>query len=254
MYGQREKLRYCEERPKVFFSGENVELYPDYADYLLGEVDLALGLDYLDDELFYLRFPFWIMYFIPPNADYETVKSKLHSMANYSYDFNKERSFCTLISSHDRNGIRARMSDLVEKAGPITYAGAFRNNTRDLRRKFNNSKWYYLSLFKFNICPENSNKNGYVSEKLFESIMTGCVPIYWGSNNNPEPEILNQDAIIFYDDQGHCLSLDLQELNTNTKLYRDFVLQERFRPTAAEYVWDKMNELESRFRVIKRNS
>lgn len=253
VYGQKEKLQICPTRPKVFFSGENVDIYPTYKDYSLQDVDLALGLDYLDEVEKYLRFPFWIMYFIEPEADFAAVKQSLFKLSNHNYNFSKERKFCTLISRHDNNGIRTKISDLVEQFGPIDYAGRFRNNTSDMVKKYHNSKWYFLTLYKFNVCPENSNRNGYVTEKLFEAIMAGCVPIYWGSEGNPEPNILNHDAIIFYDEQSNSFDKDLAELSSNSKRYQEFVLQNRFLPTAAEYVWDTIADLELKFKELKRN-
>ncbi len=41
-----------------------------------------------------------------------------------------------------------------------------------------------LSKYKFNICYENTkNLPGYVTEKIFDCFVAGCVPIYWGANN-----------------------------------------------------------------------
>ncbi len=39
----------------------------------------------------------------------------------------------------------------------------------------------------------------YVTEKLFESFAGGTVPIYYGSNNEPEPGIINPNAVLFWD-------------------------------------------------------
>ena len=41
-----------------------------------------------------------------------------------------------------------------------------------------------------------------MTEKAFEAIDAGCIPIYWGSYNIPELGILNQDAIIPWDMYG----------------------------------------------------
>lgn len=41
-----------------------------------------------------------------------------------------------------------------------------------------------LEKTKFSICFENvSNQPGYISEKIFDSMVYGCVPVYWGCNN-----------------------------------------------------------------------
>ncbi len=41
-----------------------------------------------------------------------------------------------------------------------------------------------LKNYKFYICYENTRDiNGYITEKIFDCFMEGCVPIYWGSQN-----------------------------------------------------------------------
>ena len=42
-----------------------------------------------------------------------------------------------------------------------------------------NDKIEWLKSYKFNICFENSSYPGYLTEKLFDAFMGGCVPIYW---------------------------------------------------------------------------
>ena len=38
--------------------------------------------------------------------------------------------------------------------------------------------------YRFSICYENvRDVPGYVTEKIFDSMRGGCVPIYWGANN-----------------------------------------------------------------------
>jgi len=41
-----------------------------------------------------------------------------------------------------------------------------------------------LEKYKFSICYENAkNITGYITEKIFDSFIAGCVPIYWGADN-----------------------------------------------------------------------
>lgn len=47
-----------------------------------------------------------------------------------------------------------------------------------------NKKIDYLKQYKFCICYENmTGINGYVTEKIFDCFIAGCVPIYWGADN-----------------------------------------------------------------------
>lgn len=41
-----------------------------------------------------------------------------------------------------------------------------------------------LSRYKFSICYENAHSiPGYITEKIFDSFLAGCVPVYWGAPN-----------------------------------------------------------------------
>jgi hypothetical protein len=45
-------------------------------------------------------------------------------------------------------------------------------------------KFQILSNYKFAICYENNNShNGYITEKIFDCLNAGTVPIYWGAPN-----------------------------------------------------------------------
>jgi hypothetical protein len=47
----------------------------------------------------------------------------------------------------------------------------------------------------FNICPENTIREGYVTEKVFQAVEAGCIPIYDGPAE-VEPKVLNADRIL----------------------------------------------------------
>lgn len=45
-------------------------------------------------------------------------------------------------------------------------------------------KWEVLKNYKFCFCYENmGNQNGYITEKIFDCLVGGCVPIYLGASN-----------------------------------------------------------------------
>jgi hypothetical protein len=51
-------------------------------------------------------------------------------------------------------------------------------------RGYCESKWETLKNYKFNYCYENfKTQPGYITEKIFDSMVAGCVPIYWGAPN-----------------------------------------------------------------------
>ena len=42
------------------------------------------------------------------------------------------------------------------------------------------NKIEFLSSYKFSIAMENSEGDGYISEKILESLISGTIPIYYG--------------------------------------------------------------------------
>ena len=93
---------------------------------------------------------------------------------------------------------------------------------------------------------------GYVTEKLFHCIGSGCIPIYWGAAGNPEPDILNHNAILFWNNEGDNTALlrQIEELNNNPSLYKDFFEQPRLQPGAWQVVARHFSNLEDRLRQI----
>lgn len=242
--------------PKIFFTGENIFNLdsPNLSNYIKSYIknyDLSLGFNYSDDEKF-LRFPLWILYLIPPDASFETIKNIIdtyndseHRLSNYRQDF------CVNISRFDTNGIRNRIIQLLNPIHQVSCAGSFMKNTDDLQEKFSDNKIEYLKTFKFNICPENSDSKGYVTEKLFESIMGGSIPIYWGSNNMPEITIINQDAVLFFEESNpEKLFEKVNTLWNDEKAYEEFCKIKPFRENAAEEILQTLNELENKIKQL----
>lgn len=52
---------------------------------------------------------------------------------------------------------------------------------------FSASKFDLVKQYKFCICYENmKDQNGYITEKIFDCLVGGCVPVYWGADNIAE--------------------------------------------------------------------
>lgn len=256
VFGSRQHIIKSQSKTKVFFTCENADRFPDYKDHLLKNVDLSLGFEYFTHER-YERFPLWILYVISPfnntQVDIRKTLSAITKETRNNYRANKK--FCSLVCSHDGNGLRTAIINKLETIDRVDCGGRFMQNTDALKTEFKDDKIAFLSNYKFNICPENSNKSGYVTEKLFEAFKAGSIPIYWGSDNNPEPEVLNKNAIIFYEnsDGGESLRKQVSELCTNEKLYREFVMQEQFAPHAAEYIADRIACFDRKLHELLKN-
>lgn len=139
----------------------------------------------------------------------------MNSIQNHSYS---DRKFCAFLCGHNDIG-RKEIFTQLSTIDKVDCDGKLFHNNDDLKNLYNDNKLEYLKHYRFNLTPENSNYKDYVTEKVFEAIHAGCIPIYSGSENKPEPNVLNQNAILFInlsknnEDQTKLI----QELNSDEK-------------------------------------
>lgn len=263
-------LKEKTEAIKIFYTGENVSQhrrykslkenkyrvqkfirrrYLDYSNYGVDDVDLSLGFEDVKNDK-YIRFPLWIIYFFEPRCNYVDIKNKIDFINNLR---NKEvLNEAVVINGHDYFGTRSKICDDVKNILNIKYAGKWRNNTTDLWNKYNNNKLEYIKQFKFNICPENMDANQYVTEKIFEALYAGTIPIYHGAFNNPEPGIINRDRIILWDFEGdneENIKL-IKRLKNDETFYNKYINQEKLLPYTAEFVYSQMEKLKEKIRDL----
>lgn len=242
---------------KIFYTIENVHVklspWIKYEDLLIEnkKIDLSLGFDYINHEK-YLRFPYWLMTIFSPYDNYETIKQKCRQLNSRQTDINHRNKFCSFICREDYFGDRKFFADEISRIDQINCPGKFMHNDDELRLKYNDLKVDYLKNFKFNLCPENSDSRGYVTEKIFDSFLAGCIPIYWGSGNHPEPGLINQEAILFLKLNGNNESTlnDIREISRNSALYKEFTNQDRLTKDAPDIIYQYFYGLDKKLREI----
>ena len=246
---------------KIFFSGENlqssmvVQFDPIYKDHRIKEVDLALGFEFRSEPNYY-RFPLWIIRngFINPERTLEEIQVQIQVQINQLNDSSIRLSpgrtrFASQISSHDHGGVRGILLDLLASIGQIDCAGRFRNNTDELKTVYGDRKEEYLRQYRFNLCPENSLGEGYITEKVFDSISAGCIPIYWGEYL--EPGILNPEAILRYEKgKEQELYERIRLLWVDEVAYRAFVEIPPFVDGAAEKIYQIIQGLYDKLSIV----
>lgn len=196
VFGPKQLVKQSNSDKKLFYTGENVERYKEYTDHCAGIADIMLGFDYVDTDQ-YQRFPYWLEFFFSPDIDAAGIRKQLGNFVNEQICPVENKKFTSLVSSHDDGKIRTILFNSLSKIDQVDSGGKYLNNTNSLQEDFDNDKGKFIGHYKFNICPENSNREGYVTEKVFEAIRSNTIPIYWGSSNNPEPDVLNKEAILF---------------------------------------------------------
>ena len=251
---------FSHNRKRIYFNGENNH-HPNFAPYLNNlldhrSIDLSLGFDYTDDPR-YLRFPLWLLEMFHPQSTVNDIKRICDQLSHQQWDASVRSRFCALVSGNrgpDDPGAQRR-TRLVEKLNTIASvdcAGKLLHNTDELKTRFNDNKAEFLKQYKFYICPENASAVGYVTEKVFHAIGSGCIPVYWGSNNNPEPDVLNHDAILFWNPDGDNSALlqQIENLQNNPARYREFYEQPRLQPDAWQVVAGYFERLEQHLNDI----
>ena len=150
--------------------------------------------------------------------------------------------------------MRKQMVESLNAIDTVDCAGKLLHNTDELKTKFNDNKAEFLKQYRFYICPENASVEGYVTEKVFHCIGSGCIPIYWGANGNPEPDVLNHDAILFWNPDGDNSALlqKIADLQRNPQQYKDFFEQPRLKDDAWQVVANYFAELEKRLHNLLR--
>lgn len=197
--GNLEKLqKYTNCKLKIFFYGENLERYPKFNNFeqLYLIFDLIIGFKYTDIDKKIFRLPLWITYY--PYYNMNTNENIINYIqSQYSKNVKLNKNNCCLVSRHDRGGQRTKIYNEVVKYCEINCPSFFKKNCEILGKNVKD-KIEFLKKFKYNICAENSEYEGYFTEKIFQSLECGCIPIYWGIDL-PEKNILNKKCYCFVD-------------------------------------------------------
>lgn len=256
VFGDRSIIERVHADMKVFFTGENLkrDSFVQYTDHCLDNqtIDLAMGFEVFEHPR-YIRFPLWMMdCMFPADSSEDAIRAKCQQVR--FPNINEKNKFCSMIASNSADGMRQEMYEQISQIAHVDSAGRFMHNDDALQNKFDDNKSAYLQSYIFNICPENSSAYGYTTEKIFEAITAGCIPIYWGAEF-ADKQVINEDAVIRWnrEDNGHSAVRQVNDLYSNPKLLHEFLSQPRLLPTAEEYILDTFDTIEHKILSIFHN-
>lgn len=189
---------------KILFTGENI--VPDFNMY-----DYAIGFDHLTFGDRYLRLPLYCFY-----PDFESLTKGKNEPLDYTSLLN--RKFCSFVVSNGIGAAPIRDEFFKElcKYKKVDSAGKHLNNMGGAYLK---DKRSFISGYKFNIAFENSQVDGYTTEKIMEPMAVNSIPIYWG--NPSVAKDFNIQSFINLGDYGsikECIDF-IVELDRNDELY-----------------------------------
>ena len=216
---------------------------------------MSLGFDRLDENKYknYVRFPIWIFYNfygLLDNKNYtkDDIKNIIDNINNAK---SKKNKFSSLVASHDVANIRTQMYNQISKIDGISCPGKLFHNDDALKLNFNNDKIEYLRDFKFNICPENTISEVYITEKLFDAFKSGCIPIYNG-DDNIELDLINKDALLFFkkDEDNTHLIKEIKKLHRDDNLFDAFQKQIKIYDSMVDYLWERRVKILNRLETL----
>lgn len=221
---------------KIFYTGENICLrhyQQQYPKAMIQDVfDAYIGFERGPECI---RVPFSVFHcqlYDPASLQSQIMKSNLIPSAMES----RMKRGC-LIARHDHFGSRTPLVYAVQSLGiELDFPSDFMKNVPGIEER-GLTKHEFLQTYLFNLCPENSGAPGYITEKLMEAALAGCIPLYWG-DAELEPWY-NRHRVIYLDDKG---LKKLKFLLENENVLRVFYEQPVFVPNAYEQVLKSLED------------
>jgi hypothetical protein len=133
-----------------------------------------------------------------------------------------QKRFCLVINKSNMNPEISQMQKELEQIDVVDHIRIHTNIEND-------SCYHSVELlnvfnqYKFIICYENSYKNGYVTEKIFNCFLAKTLPIYKGAPN--VKEYFNEGSFIDARNET-CIEL-IKTLNNDAELYNTYIQSEK---------------------------
>ncbi|WP_367703292.1 glycosyltransferase family 10 domain-containing protein [Helicobacter pylori] len=191
--GAARKILSYQNTKRVFYTGENEVPNFNLFDYAIGFDELDFNDRYLRMPLYYAHLHYEAELVNDTTAPYKIKGNSLYTLKKPSHQFKEnhpnlcavvngktdplKRGFASFVASNPNAPKRNAFYDALNSIEPVTGGGAVRNT---LGYKVKN-KSEFLSQYKFNLCFENSQGYGYVTEKIIDAYFSHTIPIYWGS-------------------------------------------------------------------------
>jgi len=189
---------------KIAYYTENQLVDFNIADYAVGQANL----NYLDR---YLKIPYVIGYYNSFN------NSKFLLIRKLVLNRLSRKKFCAAVISNYHRNSRFRLKFIYEldKYKKVDMGGRYNNNIGKIKDKI-----LFLSNYKFSIAMENSEGDGYFSEKIIDSFLAGTIPIYYG--NYLMDEYINPKSYILIRGENDIKDKIeyIKKIDNNVELYK----------------------------------
>ena len=145
----------------------------------------------------------------------------LQRVSDSVFDGGLDRASFIATNCNSKNGLEGLVRGLM-KACPVDALSACLNNVDSKLTKVGNwgdRKMRLLRRYKFHLAFENQCEHDYVTEKVWLSLMSGTLPIYYGAPN--AKRLVPSNSMLFYADfdSNEHLAAHLRHLQSNRTAY-----------------------------------
>jgi hypothetical protein len=209
---------------KIYWTGENWfrvnQKLPPIGKSILEIFDHVYSFDYNDSKNHY-RMPLYLIDTIESGIeDYNVILRNKSKDALYGeYKF---RKFSTFVQSNGNCKFRNEYFTKLNSISKVdSYGSLFNNTGKILNRK---EKIEISKEYKFQLAFENSEYDGYVSEKIIDAFKSDIMPIYWGGTLIHKE--FNNKSFIDVNQLGVDSSLKLvSDMNSDFDIYWEYYNQ-----------------------------
>lgn len=222
---------------RIFYTGENIR--PDFT-----ACDFAFSFDFISNTK-HFRLPLYSIY-----IDHHNMLPKLEqkkTREEVTKIWKAKTKFCCMVVSNPNCAKRVKFFKHLQTYKPVDSGGGVLNNVGGRVA----DKVEFIKDYKFVISFENSNQNGYTSEKIMEPILQDCIPIYWG--NKLVNKDFNSERFIDYHqfESEEDLIKRILEIDQNDDLAIDMIMQPTFSLTKITHEEEHKQVLEILCRIVE---
>ena len=186
-----------------------------------------------------IRIPLWALYIdwfgrpYNPNRNQAFLVSPEKLVEPKTYQ--PKEKFCSILTNNGQ-GLRGSIYPyfiqyFIDKGLLVESRGNYLRNMESIQVGAGGDekvKLEYIKNFKFHLCFDNSQFDGWITEKLIHPLYEGVVPIYWGC-----PDVIeefNNDAFIHVRDFSNAEEVcdKVLEIYRNPDMFKDIQSQPTF--------------------------
>lgn len=203
LFGGYFEKEWLKDKPiTVLFVGENIHRLRANKFKRIYNQAVKEGMDYIlqftetaetTNNAYIERIPYWFYHLDFYKSQESSESYKI--IKNFQTKDIKSLKKCCLIARSDIKNLRARILYNISEIMNVDCPSHIGHNCESIESR-NQTKHEFCSEYLFNITPENSYGEGYVTEKIFEAGLAGNIPIYYG-NIQEERKIINMERVLY---------------------------------------------------------